>query len=505
MAVIDLQEFLRLTQSDYNVVPLHETLQLDRETPVSLYQRFNEGRAIFLLESAALGDETGRYSFIGLDRRWRVTTNGTTTVVQGVASGDIADQGPLEVLRALLARYRTFLPADLPDFFGGAVGFVTYDYVRRLERLPRVDVDGMWPDVDFSFPGAVLICDHLRHSTTVVVNAVVESGDDPHDVYATASAQLRDIIDVLIAPPPTTDEATERLVATAPTAMSTIDIRAIAAGLSNFSQADYEQVVRRAKEYIYAGDIFQVVPSQQFRRPTSVDPLTLYRVLRALNPSPYMYLLDTGATQIVGASPEMLVRVHGRVVSTRPIAGTRPRGSTPEEDAKLEEEILHDEKEIAEHVMLVDLGRNDVGRVAAPGTVRVERLAHVERFSHLMHLVSQVSGQLADGLDAFDAFNALFPAGTLSGAPKVRAMELIDEFEPVHRGPYGGAVGYFSLSGDADFAITIRTLSLRDGVATVQAGGGIVADSQPDVEFNESINKASAPLLALEIVDPHGA
>jgi anthranilate synthase component 1 len=218
-----------------------------------------------------------------------------------------------------------------------------------------------------------------------------------------------------------------------------------------------------------------------------------------------MYLLDTGATQIVGASPEMLVRVHGRVVSTRPIAGTRPRGSTPEEDAKLEEEILHDEKEIAEHVMLVDLGRNDVGRVAAPGTVRVERLAHVERFSHLMHLVSQVSGQLADGLDAFDAFNALFPAGTLSGAPKVRAMELIDEFEPVHRGPYGGAVGYFSLSGDADFAITIRTLSLRDGVATVQAGGGIVADSQPDVEFNESINKASAPLLALEIVDPHGA
>jgi anthranilate synthase component 1 len=505
MADIDLQDFLRLTQSDYNVVPLHETLQLDRETPVSLYQRFNKGRAIFLLESAALGDETGRYSFIGLDRTWRVTTNGATTVVQGVDPGDVGDQGPLEVLRELLGRYRTFAPADLPDFFGGAVGFVTYDYVRRLERLPRVDVDGMWPDVDFSFPGAVLICDHLRHSTTVVVNAVIESGDNPSDVYATASAQLRDIIDVLISPPPLADEVTERLVATAPTAKTSIDIRSIAAGLSNFSQADYERVVRRAKEYIYAGDVFQVVPSQQFRRPTSVDPLTLYRVLRALNPSPYMYLLDTGSTQIVGASPEMLVRVHGGVVSTRPIAGTRPRGNTPGEDAKLEEEILHDEKEIAEHVMLVDLGRNDVGRVSAPGTVRVERLAHVERFSHLMHLVSQVSGELADGLDAFDAFNALFPAGTLSGAPKVRAMELIDEFEPVHRGPYGGAVGYFSLTGDADFAITIRTLSLRDGVATVQAGGGIVADSQPDVEFNESINKASAPLLALEIVDPHSA
>jgi anthranilate synthase component 1 len=278
---------------------------------VSLYQRFSNGRAIFLLESAALGDETGRYSFIGLDRKWRVTTHGATTVVQGVDVSDVDNHGPMEVLRALLGRYRTFVPEDLPDFFGGAVGFVTYDYVRRLERLPRVDVDGMWPDVDFSFPGAVLICDHLRHSTTVVVNAVIESGDDPSDIYATASAQLRDIVEVLISPPPPADEATERLVATAPSSKSSIDIRAIAAGLSNFSQAQYEQVVVRAKEYIYAGDVFQVVPSQQFRRPTSVNPLTLYRVLRALNPSPYMYLLDTGESQIVGASPVPL-RAHDR-------------------------------------------------------------------------------------------------------------------------------------------------------------------------------------------------
>ena len=502
MADIDLGEFLRLTKTRYNVVPLYETLQLDRETPVSLYQRFSDGRAIFLLESAALGDETGRYSFIGLDRKWRVTTDGLATVVEGVESSAAAGEGPLQVLRELLGRYRTFVPSELPDFFGGAVGFVTYDYVRRLERLPREPVENMWPDVDFSFPGAVLICDHLRHSTTVVVNAVVQPDDDPAQVFADASSQLRDIIDILISPAPPTDATTERLVATAPAARSSIDIRAIAAGLSNFSQTDYEEVVERAKRYIYAGDVFQVVPSQQFRRPTSVDPLTLYRVLRSLNPSPYMYLLDNGNSQIVGASPEMLVRVHDGKVSTRPIAGTRPRGETTAQDLELEEEILHDEKEIAEHVMLVDLGRNDVGRVAAPGTVRVERLAHVERFSHLMHLVSQVTGQLAEGLDAFDAFNALFPAGTLTGAPKVRAMELIDEFEPVHRGPYGGAVGYFSLSGDADFAITIRTLSLRDGVATVQAGGGIVADSQPDFEFHESVNKASAPLLALEIVDP---
>jgi anthranilate synthase component 1 len=403
----------------------------------------------------------------------------------------LSEDGPLETIRALLGRYRTYLPEDLPDFFGGAVGFVSYDYVRRLERLPKAPVADMWPDVDFSFPGATLICDHLRHSTTVVVNAVIDDGQDPTGVFHDSIKQLDEIIDVLIAPAPEGDPDTERLVASAPTLRHQIEIRSIAAGLSNFTKESYGATVQRAKEYIHLGDVFQVVPSQQFRRATKVNPLTLYRVLRALNPSPYMYLLDSGDNQIVGASPEMLVRVHQRVLSTRPIAGTR-----------LETEILSDEKEIAEHVMLVDLGRNDVGRVARTGSVRVERLAHVERFSHLMHLVSQVNGELGEGLDAFDAFDALFPAGTLTGAPKVRAMELIDEFEPVHRGPYGGAVGYFSLSGDADFAITIRTVSIRDGFATVQAGGGVVADSQPSFEYEECINKASAPLLALEIADP---
>jgi len=305
-----------------------------------------------------------------------------------------------------------------------------------------------------------------------------------------------------LGPTPLSDPATERLVATAPQQRSSIDIRSIARDLSNFSAAAYELVVERAKSYIVAGDVFQVVPSQQFQRTSNVEPLTLYRVLRALNPSPYMYLLDSGRQQIVGASPEMLLRVHDRVVSTRPIAGTRPRGANDEEDLAMEAEMIVDEKEIAEHVMLVDLGRNDIGRVATPGTVRVEQLAHVERFSHLMHLVSHVDGELAPGLDAFDAFDALFPAGTLTGAPKVRAMELIDEFEPDWRGPYGGAVGYFSLSGNADFAITIRTVSLRDGIATVQAGGGVVANSRGDLEYQECLDKASAPLLALEIADP---
>jgi anthranilate synthase component 1 len=477
MDPIDLPTFLELVDQGYNVVPLPATLQLDRETPVSLYQRLGP-RAIFLLESAALGEATGRYSFIGLDRRWRVTTRDGATVVEG-ATVDHTDLAPLEALRRLLRRYHTYTPRTLPDFFGGAVGFVSYDYVRRLERLPREPSPDMWPDIDFSFPGAVLVCDHVRHSTTVVV-----------------------IVVALLAPAPPSDPAVERLIATAPSQRSGVDIRALAKSLSNFTAVEYGRIVERAREYIYAGDVFQVVPSQQFRRASDVNPLTLYRVLRALNPSPYMYLLDSGESQIVGASPEMLMRVHEGLVSTRPIAGTRARGLSEADDQVLEKELLHDDKEIAEHVMLVDLGRNDVGRVATPGTVQVERLAHIERFSHLMHLVSQVTGELRQGLDAFDAFDALFPAGTLTGAPKVRAMELIDEFETVYRGPYGGAVGYFSLSGNADFAITIRTVSLRHGTATVQAGGGVVADSQPESEYEECINKASAPLLALEIADP---
>ena len=494
-------QFEDLVGEGFNTIALTQTLQLDRDTPVSIYQRFADDRAFCLLESAALGDDTGRYSFIGLDRQWRLFSYGGATLLTG-RDDAVNTNGPLATLRDVLATYRTHAPVDLPAFFGGAVGFVTYDYVRRLENLPRPEESRPWPDVDFSFPGSVLICDHLRHSTTVVVLASLARDATTTESYDEATRRLDSIVDLLLSPAPAGDPAVERLVATAPSLRENINVRHLAASLSNFTLEGYAEVVARAREYIYAGDIFQVVPSQQFTRPTTVAPLTLYRVLRALNPSPYMYLVDTGEIQIVGASPEMLVRVDHGDVTTRPIAGTRPRGATDADDAALEAEILRDDKEIAEHVMLVDLGRNDVGRVSVPGTVRVERLAHVERFSHLMHLVSQVTGRLREGLDAFDAFDALFPAGTLSGAPKVRAMEIIDEFEPVRRGPYGGALGYFSLRGDADFAITIRTVSLRDGVATVQAGGGVVADSQPEFEYQECISKASAPLLALEIVDP---
>ncbi len=487
-----------LAQQGFTVIPLVETVQLDRETPVSLFQRLGD-EAVFLLESAGQGEVTGRYSFLGVGRRWRLHTTGGTVHLEG-RDGPLDPRGPLPTLRALLRGERVWQPPGLPDFFGGAVGYVGFDYVRRLEDLPRDDApDG--PDVDFTFPRAVLVVDHFRYATSIVVPAIVDAAHEPAAAYAEARATLDELLARLLDAPPAFDPRVERLVATAPAQRERIDVRARAAALSNLTAEQYESIVERALAHIRDGDIFQVVLSQRLRRPSTVDPLTLYRVLRALNPSPYMYLLSTGDSHIVGASPEMLVRVEGDRVSTRPIAGTRPRGLTEDDDRRIEHEILRDEKEIAEHVMLVDLGRNDIGRVARPGSVSVDRLAHIERYSHLLHLVSDVSGQLREGLDAFDAFDAVFPAGTLSGAPKVRAMEIIDELEPVRRGPYGGAVGYFALSGGADFAITIRTVVLRQGQATVNAGGGIVADSRPLQEYHECLTKASAPLLALEIAD----
>ncbi len=499
---LDEESFAARVRDGDNFIALSTTLQLDRATPITIYDRLRDESAFVLLESAALAQETGRYSFIGLDRLWRVRSlrTGETTITEG--DGVVMDSTtpPLDIIRTLLSRYSAAEQPELPGLFAGAIGYISYDYVRRLENLPRPDEGALWPDVDFSFARSMIVVDHVRHSTTVIVGALVDSDGD--QAYSKAVERLSYLVDILLSSPTAHSPEIEELVATAPLRKEGVEIRAIAQRLSNFSKEQYCNVVVRAKEHIRSGDIFQVVPSQQFKRETAVDPLTLYRILRSLNPSPYMYLLDTGEVQLVGASPEMLVQVDKGVVHTRPIAGTRRRGATDEADHALELEMLGDEKEIAEHMMLVDLGRNDVSRVAETGTVRVDSLAKVERFSHLMHLVSQVSGRLKQGWTSFDALNALFPAGTLSGAPKVRAMELIDSFEPVHRGPYGGAVGYFALNGDADFAITIRTVALRDGIATVQAGGGVVADSSPEFEYEECISKASAPLLALELADP---
>jgi anthranilate synthase component 1 len=473
------------------IIPVVRTLQLDRETPVSLFLRFPT-RAFFLLESAALGDASGRYSFIGLDRWWRVSAFRGQPVVDGI---DIDTSGsPLAVVRRLLAQFHCEPITSLPDFFGGAVGYITYDYVRNLEDLPGHDGDPSWPDVDLSAPRMMLIVDHFRHTTTIVALAEVDGFDD-------AVARISEVADELVSAPPASDLAIERLIVNAPNMSNDFDVRGLAAEMSNTNEAQYGEIVARAQQHILAGDIFQVVPSQQFSRPSTVDPFTLYRVLRALNPSPYMYFLSTPDGHVVGASPEMLVRVADGVVSTRPIAGTRRRGASAHEDEVIAAGLLRDEKEIAEHVMLVDLGRNDLGKVAKPGSVSVERLAHIERFSHLMHIVSDVSATLREDCDAIDAFNATFPAGTLTGAPKIRAMELIDSFEQVYRATYGGALGYFSFTGSADFAITIRTLALRNGTVTIQAGGGVVADSTGSGEYNECITKASAPLLALLIAE----
>ena len=499
---LDEESFAQRVRSGENFIALSTTLQLDRATPITIYDRLRSESAFVLLESAAIAEETGRYSFIGLDRLWRVRSlrTGETTVQTAESETVDTTTPPLDIIRELLARYTVGHEETLPGLFAGAIGYMSYDYVHRLEKLPRPDDCALWPDLDFSFARSMVVVDHVRHSTTVIVGALVEQDGDA--AYGLAKERLSHLVATLFAPSGPQNPKIEELVASAPQRRNEIDIRSIAGRLSNFRKEEYCAVVERAKEHIRAGDIFQVVPSQQFTRSTTVDSLTLYRILRSLNPSPYMYLLDLGDAQLVGASPEMLVQVQGGVVHTRPIAGTRRRGDSPEADLELEADMLRDEKEIAEHMMLVDLGRNDVSRVAQTGSVRVDSLAKVERFSHLMHLVSQVSGRLRQGWTSFDALNALFPAGTLSGAPKVRAMELIDSFEPVHRGPYGGAVGYFALNGDADFAITIRTVALRNGVATVQAGGGVVADSSPEFEYEECISKASAPLLALELADP---
>jgi anthranilate synthase component 1 len=487
-------DYHALAREGFDVAVVCRTLVLDRDTPVSLFQKLGS-RATFLLESADQGEATGRYSFLGVDRLWRISSQHGTVTAEGIPTPTVTQ--PLRAIKEALGNPRVSMPDGLPDFIGGAVGFVSYDYVRQLEDISDDPISPLWPDFDFQCPAAVVIVDHFRHTTTVAVPFDLHG--DLADSLSAADALLDEISDLLQGDVPAASHNDDDKVATVHQRRHDVDIASHAASLAGFSAEEYREIVERAKAHIVAGDIFQVVPSQQFRQSVDVDPLTLYRILRTLNPSPYMYLLNTGDGYIVGASPEMLVRVENGRASTRPIAGTLPRGRSDAEDAEIAQTLRSNHKEIAEHVMLVDLGRNDLGRVCEPGTVSVTDLAHVEKFSHLMHLVTHVHGELANGKDAFDAFDAVFPAGTLSGAPKVRAMQIIDSFEQRPRGPYGGAVGYFSLTGGADFAITIRTISLREGVAVVQAGGGVVKDSDPASEYRETIHKASAPLLAIAL------
>jgi anthranilate synthase component 1 len=474
---------------------IYTRLIADLETPVSAFLKLAEGRDnAFLLESVQGGETRGRYSVIGTkpDLIWRcrdgkaeINRHARSTPNKFVPD-ELADR-PLESLRQLFNATQMELPRDLPPMAVGLFGYLGYDMVRAIERLGPPPPDPLdLPDAILIRPTITAIFDNVRDEITIVSPVWPESGLDARAAYARASERLIDAIGDL-----------ERALPASPAALETLPT--VAEIDSNVTHAGYLDIVERAKEYIRAGDIFQVVPSQRFRRPFALPPFTLYRALRRLNPSPFLYHLAFPGFTIVGSSPEILVRLRDGTVTIRPIAGTRRRGATPEDDARLAEELMADPKERAEHLMLLDLGRNDVGRVAEIGSVKVTDSFFIERYSHVMHLVSNVEGKLRKGLDAIDALAAGLPAGTLSGAPKIRAMQIIDEFEKEKRGgAYAGAVGYFAANGAMDTCIVLRTAVIKDGTMYVQAGGGVVADSDGQAEYEESVNKAKALMAAAE-------
>jgi len=489
----DFSDFVRLYNEGRGQA-VYSRLIADLETPVSAFLKLAEGREnTFLLESVQGGEARGRYSVIGIkpDVIWRcregkAEINRSARVAPNIFEpSPLADQ-PLQSLRQLVDATRMTLPRGLPPMAVGLFGYLGYDMVRLIERLGPPPPDPLaLPDAILLRPTITAIFDNVRDEIIVVSPVWPEAGLDARAAYARASERLLDVVADLERPLPTPLASPAYL----PTANTQ----------SNMTHDEYLAIVDRAKEYIRAGDIFQVVPSQRFRRPFNLPPFSLYRALRRLNPSPFLYHLAFPGFAIVGSSPEILVRLRDGTVTIRPIAGTRPRGATPERDTALAEELVADPKERAEHLMLLDLGRNDVGRVAGVGSVHVTDSFFIERYSHVMHLVSNVEGKIRDGLDAIDALAAGLPAGTLSGAPKIRAMELIDEFEKEKRGAvYAGAVGYFAANGSMDTCIVLRTAVVKDGVMYVQAGGGVVADSVPQSEYEESVNKAKALMTAAD-------
>jgi len=484
----DFKEFCALAKQG-NLIPVYREVLADFETPVSALAKIDRGACAYLLESVEGGEKWARYSFLG---------SGSPTLIHGndreviVSSGRRRQRIPVKTdllacLRDIMAEYRPVQVPGLPRFCGGAVGYLSYDVVRQFERLPapRKDILGL-PQACFLLTDTLLIFDNVTQTIRVVANAHV--GERNHKA-AYDDAVRR--IDRMIA----------RLRTGRRPALRRPASRRPPAFASNMSKADFEKIVMQTKEYIKAGDIFQGVLSQRWQASIRARPFDIYRALRVINPSPYMYYLRFPEVELVGASPEVLVRCEDGLVQLRPIAGTRRRGASEEEDRALREELLANEKERAEHVMLVDLGRNDVGRVARPGTVRVKDFMAVEQYSHVMHLVSQVEGRLQPGKDSFDVLRACFPAGTVSGAPKIRAMEIIEELEPSRRGPYAGAVGYFGFSGNMDTCINIRTVVVKGRQAFIQAGAGIVADSDPEAEYVETCNKAKAMMRAVEMAE----
>ena len=487
---LTLDEF-RALAAEGNLIPLYREILADYETPVSAFAKIDHGPTAYLLESVAGGENWARYSFLGSGSSAVIREEkGDLVLTRGKKNLRIQSRGnPLERLRELMEEYRPVTVPGLPRFVGGAVGYFSYDMVRTFEELPALRKDSLGlPDFAFLLTDTLLIFDNVSQKIKVVANAYLESTKerDIRDAYRHATTRIEKMIARLKRPVRQPRQKRRRKPITF---------------TSNMNKADFEKMVTRTKEYIRSGDIVQAVLSQRWETQIHTTPFQLYRALRVINPSPYMYYLRVAGVELVGSSPETLVRCEDGQISLRPIAGTRRRGQTPEEDQDLARQLLADEKERAEHVMLVDLGRNDVGRVAARGSVKVESLMQVERYSHVMHIVSQVTGQLEKGKSVYDVMRACFPAGTVSGAPKIRAMEIIEELEPTRRGTYAGAVGYFGFSGNMDMCINIRTVVIKGRQAYIQAGAGIVADSIPEHEYEETCNKARAMMKAIELAE----
>ena len=481
----DFREFQRLAKQG-NLIPIYDVFPADLLTPVSGYLRLAQGaRYSFLLESVEGGETLARYTFTGANPEEVFRSRGRACSLESAGKQTHFEADPIERLRRLVARYKPVRVAGLPPLIGGAIGYFAYDMVRLVEQIPASGRDDLGlDDCVMMFYLGLVAFDHVRHRVWIVRNVFTEGEGNLRARYNAAIREISKVRRKLAGPLPRQRNVRPR---------RPLRIQ------SNFTKAKYLSAVRKAKSYIRAGDIFQVVPSQRLSAQTNADPFEIYRALRVVNPSPYLYFLKLNDVSVVGSSPEMLVKVQGREVSYRPIAGTLPRGRNEMEDREQESKLLADPKERAEHIMLVDLGRNDLGRVSEYGSVTVERLMFVERYSHVMHLVSSLHGRLREGVDCFEALMACFPAGTLSGAPKIRAMQIIDELEPTRRGLYGGAILYLDFSGNLDSCIALRTLVAKDGRVHIQAGGGVVADSVPEREYQETINKARAVMAALEI------
>jgi anthranilate synthase component 1 len=481
----DFKTFERLAKQG-NLVPVYDTYTADMLTPVGAYLRLaHEAKYAFLLESVEGGENIARYTFVGANTSEVFRSRGRAGTLETEAKTLQFDEDPVEQLRRLSKRYHPVRVPGLPPLIGGAIGYFSYDMVRLVENIPATGKDDLnLDDCVMMFYLGLLAFDHVRHRVWIIRNVFTDGPGTLRAKYDAAVEEIRRTRKVIEGPLPKAAPAR---------ASSALKVE------SNMTKKRFADAVRKSKEYIRAGDAFQIVVSQRFSARTSADPFDIYRALRVINPSPYLYFLKVGDLSVAGSSPEMLVKVQGRDAFYKPLAGTRRRGATEAEDAELEANLLADPKERAEHIMLVDLGRNDLGRVCEYGSVKIERLMFVERFSHVMHIVSSLRGRLREGVDCFDALMACFPAGTLSGAPKVRAMEIIDELEPTRRGIYAGAILYLDFSGNLDSCIGLRTLVAKNGRAYVQAGAGIVADSVPETEYEESVNKARAVIKALEV------